>query len=121
MGFTPQEASTPKEPDLTGKSKTTNGRPPDLSTIMEKTEVGSQWTSPNIIEYQKKMKETPSISSSGEPPQEISTQEVDKAYKKKNAYSQRLTTIYHNWNIEKELAKTELEKQAIDEFYEGLK
>ena len=64
------------------------------------------------------MKETPSISSAGEPPQEISTQEVDKAYKNKNACTQRLTTVYHNWNIEKELAETDLERQTVDEFYE---
>ena len=37
VGFTPQEASTPKEPDLAGKSKITNGRPSELSIIMEKT------------------------------------------------------------------------------------
>ena len=39
------------------------------------------------------MKDTPSISSAGEPPQEKTTQEVDKAYKKKNACAQRLTLI----------------------------
>ena len=30
-------------------------------------------------------------------------------------------TIYHNWNIEKELAQTDLERQSIDEFYEEYK
>ena len=67
------------------------------------------------------MKETPSISSAEEPSQEISTQEVDKAYKKKNACAQRLTTIYHNWNIKKELAQMDLERQSIDEFCEEYK
>ena len=46
---------------------------------------------------------------------------MDKAYKKKNACAQRLTTIYHNWNIEKELAKTDLERQMVNEFDEEYK
>ena len=121
VGFTPKEMSTPKDSDLVGKTKSTGSRPSDLSTILERMEIGSQLTRTDILEYQKQMKETPSISLAGEPPQEISTQEVDKAYKKKNACAQRLTTIYHDWNMEKELAKTDLEKQSIDEFYEEYK
>ena len=121
VGFTPKETSTPKDPDLVVKTKSTSSGPSDLSTEAEKTEIGSQLTRANILEYRKDMKETPSISLKEEPSQEISTQEVDKAYKKKNACVQRLTTIYHNWNIEKELAQMDLERQSIDEFNEEYK
>ena len=48
-------------------------------------------------------------------------EEVDRAYKKKNACAQRLTMIYQNQAIEKEMAQNELEKQAIDDFYEEYK
>ena len=83
VGFTPKETSTPKDFDLVGKTISTGSRPSDLSTIVEKTEISSQLTRTNVLENQKQMKETPSISSAGEPPQEISTQEVDKACKNK--------------------------------------
>ena len=117
VGFTPKETSTPKDANLAGISS----RPSDLSTIAEKTEIGSQLTRADILEYRRHMKETPSISSAEEPSQEISTQEVDKAYKKKNACAQRLMTIYCNWNIEKELVQMDLERQCVDEFYEEYK
>ena len=42
VGFTP--TSTPKDSDLVGKTKSTSSRPSDLSTIAEKTEIGSQLT-----------------------------------------------------------------------------
>ena len=67
------------------------------------------------------MKDTPSISSAGEPSQEITKEEVDKAYKKKNVCAQRLTMIYHNWHIKKELAKNDMERQGVDVFYEEYK
>ena len=69
-------------------------------------------------ENRKKFRETPSISSAGETLQEITKDEVDRAYKKKNACSQRLTMIYRNQVIEKEMAQNDLEREAIDDFYE---
>ena len=64
----------------------------------------------------KTMKETPSISSVGELAQEITKEEFDRAYKMKNACAQRLTIIYQNCDIEKEMAHTDLEKEAIVRF-----
>ena len=63
-------------------------------------------------ENRKKFKETPSISSAGEIPQEITKEEVDRAYKKKNACAQRLTMIYRYQAIEKEMAQNEFRKRG---------
>ena len=60
-----------------------------------------------------------SISSAGEIIKEITKEQVDRAYKKKAACSQRITTIFQNWNKEKELAQNDLEREGIDDFYEG--
>ena len=60
-----------------------------------------------------------SISSASEITKEITKEQVDRAYKKKAACSQRITTIFQNWNKEKELAQNDLEREGIDEFYEG--
>ena len=48
-------------------------------------------------------------------------EEVDRAYKKKNACAQRLTMIYQNQAFEQEMAQNEIEKQVIDDFYEEYK
>ena len=69
-------------------------------------------------ENRRKFKETPLISSAGEVSQEITKEEVNRAYKKKNACSQILTMIYKNQEIEKEMAHTDLEREAIEDFYE---
>ena len=37
VGFTPQDASTPKNPEVQGKSKSLNSKPSDLSTIGKQT------------------------------------------------------------------------------------
>ena len=60
-----------------------------------------------------------SISSASEVTKEITKEQVDRAYKKKATCSQRITTIFQNWNKEKELAQNDLEREGIDEFYEG--
>ena len=60
-----------------------------------------------------------SISSASEITKEITKEQVDRAYKKKATCSQRITTIFQNWNKEKELAQNDLEREGIDDFYEG--
>ena len=60
-----------------------------------------------------------SFSSAGEITKEITKEQVDRAYKKKATCSQRITTIFQNWNKEKELAQNDLEREGIDDFYEG--
>ena len=60
-----------------------------------------------------------SISSAGEITKEITKEQIDRAYKKKATCSQRITTIFQNWDKEKELAQNDLEREGIDEFYEG--
>ena len=51
VGFTPKEASTPKDFDLVGKTKSTGSGPSDLSTIAEQMEIGSQFTKADVLEY----------------------------------------------------------------------
>ena len=75
-------------------------------------------TRKDFRENRKKFKVTPSISSSGDTPQEIMKEDMDRAYKNKNASSQRLTMIYRNQEMEKRMAQTDLEREAIDDFYE---
>ena len=60
-----------------------------------------------------------SISSASEITKEITREQVDRAYKKKAACLQRITMIFQNWNKEKEPAQNDLEREGIDEFYEG--
>ena len=50
VGFTPKEASTPKDFDLVGKTKSSASRPSDLSTIAEQMEIGSQLTRADVLE-----------------------------------------------------------------------
>ena len=82
------------------------------------SESASILTRRDFRENRRKFKETPSISSVGDVSQEISKEEVDRAYKKKNACSQRLTMIYKNWDIEKEMAQNDWDREAIEYFYE---
>ena len=56
--------------------------------------------------------------SAGETSQAFTKEEVERTYKKKNACSQRLTLIYKNQEIEKEMAQNNLEREVIDDFYE---
>ena len=95
-----------------------SGKLSELSAIEERSEVTSQVTRKDFVEVRKRFKETPSISLVGEISQEITKEEVDRAYKKKNACTQRLTIIYQNHDIEKEMAHTDLEREAIEDFYE---
>ena len=60
-----------------------------------------------------------SISSASEITKQIPKEQIDRAYKKKAACSQRITMIFQNWNKEKELAQNDLEREGIDEFYKG--
>ena len=69
-----------------------------------------------FTQHQKHFKDQASISSASDIIHEI---QVDRAYKKKAACSQWLTMIFQNWQKEKELAQNELEKEGIDDFYEG--
>ena len=94
-------------------------RPPDLSTIAEQSKAGFRLTRDQFLQNRKQFKEALSISSAGEIIKEITKEQVDRAYKKKAACSQRITTIFQNWNKEKELAQNDLEREGIDEFYEG--
>ena len=57
----------------------------------------------------------------GETSQEITKEEVDRAYKKKNACAQRLTMISTNQEIEKKMAQNDLEREAIDDFMRSIK
>ena len=122
VGFAPKDTSIPKDLEAPGKSRSQSSRPSDLSTIDEQTEMSSKLTHKDFRENRQRFKEPPSISSACETPQEIMTEDVDRAYKKKNACcSQRLTMIYQNQAIEKEMAQNDLEKQAINDFYEEYK
>ena len=94
VGFTPTDTLTPKSVEVSTKSKSQGSKPFDLSVIEEQPESVSGLTHGDFRENQKRFKETPSISSVGEISQEITKEEVDRAYKKKNACSQRLTLIY---------------------------
>ena len=93
-GFAPTDTLTPKSVEVPTKSKSQGSKPFDLSVIEEQPESVSGLTHGDFKENRKKFKETPSISSVGEISQEITKEEVDRAYKKKNACSQRLTLIY---------------------------
>ena len=103
-GFAPTDTLTPKSVEVPTKSKSQDSKPFDLSVIEEQPESVSGLTCGDFKENQKKFKETPSISSVGEISQEITKEKIDRAYKKKNACSQRLTLIYRNLEIEKEMA-----------------
>ena len=117
-GFAPTDTSTPKSVEVPTKSKSQGSKPFDLSVIDKLPESVSGLTCGDFRENRKRFKETPSISSVGEISQEITKEEVDRAYKKKNACSQRLTLIYQNLEIEKDMACNNLEKEAIEEFYD---
>ena len=117
-GFAPTDTLTPKSIEVPTTSKGQSGKLFDLSVIEEESESVSGLTHEDFKENRKKFKETLSISSVGESSQEITKEEVNRAYKKKNACSQRLTLIYWNLDIEKKMAWNDLEKEAIDEFYE---
>ena len=106
MGFVPKDTSTPKDLEAQDKSRSQGSRPPDLSSIDAQTETSStKLTHKDFRENRQTFKETPSISSAGEISQEIiHMKEVDRAYRKKNACAQRLTMIYQNQAIEKEMA-----------------
>ena len=93
-GFTPTDTLTPKSVEVPTKSKSQGIKPFDLSAIEEQPQSVSGLTHGDFGQNQKRFKETPSISSVGEISQEITKEEVDRAYKKKNACSQRLTLIY---------------------------
>ena len=118
VGFTPTDTLTPKHVEVSTKSKSQGSKPFDLSVIEEQPESVSGLTHGDFRENQKRSNETPSISSVGEISQEITKEVVDRAYKKKNACSQRLTLIYRNLEIEKEMAHNDLEKEAVEDFYE---
>ena len=90
-----------------------------MSTILEQSESGSRLTKDQFLQNRKQFKEAVSILSASEITKEITKEQVDRAYKKKAACSQRITTIFQNWNKEKELAQNDLEREGIDEFYEG--
>ena len=95
---------TPKDIESSGKTHSQGSKPLELSTIDEQMEVSSIVTHRDFRENRKKFKETTSISSAGETPQEITKEEVDRAYKRKNDCVQRLTMIYRNQEIDKEMA-----------------
>ena len=117
-GFAPTDTSTPKSVEVPTKSKSQGSKLFDLSVIEEQPESVSGLTRGYFKENPKRFKETPSISSVCEISQEITKEEVDRASKKKNAYSPRLTLINQNLEIEKEMAHNDLEREAIEEVYE---
>ena len=118
VGFAPQGTSTPREEETSVKTGIPTC-PPELSTIQEQSEVGTQLSRAQFLQNRKQFRDQVSISSASEIIYEITKEQVDRAYKKKAACSQRLTSIFQNWQKEKELAQSELEKEGIDEFYEG--
>ena len=117
IGFVPKDTSTPKDIEAPGIAQSQSSKPSELSPIDEWTEASSILTCKDFRENRKKFKETLSISSVGATPQEIMKEDMDRVYQK-NACSQRLTMVYRNQEIEKGMAHTDLEREAIDEFYE---
>ena len=118
VGFNPDSTSTPREGEVIQAYKPSE-QPSDLSMILEQSKAGSRMTREQFLQNRKQFKEALSISSASEITKEITKEEVDRAYKKKAACSQRITMIFQNWNKEKELAQNDLEREGIDEFYEG--
>ena len=116
--FAPVDTSTPKDVGIPSKPWSQSGRPSELSVIEEQPESASILTRRNFRKNRRKFKETPSISSAGDVSQEITRDEVDREYKTKNACSQRLTMIYKNRDIEKEMVHTDLEREVIEDFYD---
>ena len=51
-------------------------------------------------------------------PKKLQKRKLIEHTKKKNACAQRLTMIYKNQEIEKEMAQNDLEREAIEDFYE---
>ena len=83
VGFTPVNTSTPKDVEIPSKPQSQSGRPSELSVIEERFESASILTRRDFRENKRKFKETPLISLAGEVSQEITKEEVNRAYKKK--------------------------------------
>ena len=118
VGFNPCSTSTPRKGEVIQSVKPSE-QPSDLSTILEQSEAGSRLTRDQFLQNRKQFKEVLSILSASEITKEITREQVDRAYKKKVACSQRITMIFQNWNKEKELVQNDLERERIDQFYKG--
>ena len=90
---------TPKSVEVPSTSKGQSSKQFDLSVIEEQSESVFGLTREDFKENQKKFKETPSISSVGEISQEITKEEVDRAYKNKCLLSKINFDIlkFRNW------------------------